>query len=920
MKDLLRGCFAPSEADRPHDFGVVETGLLKIYESVTGHPYPRPQPNAADNTADNLNNHALSFIDIGKPEEAERCWEEALALMPNHAESIYNQSIHRWKKGEIDDMETVRILTSKISNADYHLGMLHLARADAESAIACLKKAIQAGGETDDIKKALAVAQEMKRKEQYPCCIRTFQRHTKSVYSVCFSPDGKRMLSENRERMLSEDGFYDNYSLELWDAETGNWISTFWGGHTSRVFSVCFSPDGKRALSGSSDKTLKLWDAQTGKCIRTFNGHTNDVYSVCFSPDGKWALSGSSDHTLKLWDTETGECIRTFQGHTNIVCSVCFNPDGQLALSGSDDHTLKLWYTETGECIHTFQGHTHFVRSVCFNPDGRQALSGSWDKTLKLWDIQTGKCIRTFRDWVVYSVCFSPDGRRALSGGEDTTLKLWNTQTGECIRTFQGHADFVRSVCFSPDGRWALSGSEDKTLKLWRLPDKEGACEYTLSRIHSTEITLKQAEHFASLAAEINKLIKNRQIVQALVKLEDLKAVRLFGDNQVYYALTNALKRYCMISSCATNQVSQIGSGATSLCFSPDGRLALSGSSDYTLKLWDTETGECIRTFQGHIAKVLSICFSPNGQRALSGSLDRTLMLWDAQTGACLRTFKGHTEGIESVCFSPDGQRALSGSWDKTLKLWDAQTGACLRTFKGHTDAVKSVCFSPDGRRALSGSRDKTLKLWGTQTGACLRTFQGHTNWVYSVCFSPDGRRALSGSEDKTLKLWDTRTGKCLRTFQGHDGSVLSVCFSPDGQRALSGSGDNTLKLWDIQTGECIYTFKGHTSYVPSVCFSPDGNRIASASDKNILIHDLEYDLRFPGWADWDEGAQPYLEIFLTLHPNWTDEDFEKILIPELQHRGYGWLRPEGVRAQLERYGSQNKLITAYKKVKKLWN
>jgi WD40 repeat protein len=185
-------------------------------------------------------------------------------------------------------------------------------------------------------------------------------------------------------------------------------------------------------------------------------------------------------------------------------------------------------------------------------------------------------------------------------------------------------------------------------------------------------------------------------------------------------------------------------------------------------------------------------------------------------------------------------------------------------------------------------------------TGKRIRTFKGHNNWIKSVCFSPDGKTALSGSWDNTIKLWEVKTGKCIRTFKGHNDWINSVCFSPDGKTALSGSHDNTIKLWEVATGQCIHTFKEHTNKVYSVSFSPDGTNILSGGGHEIIIYDLDYDLTFPGWADWDEGARPYLEIFRTLHPTWTDEDFNNILIPDLQRRGYGWLRPEGVKAILE--------------------
>jgi WD40 repeat protein/tRNA A-37 threonylcarbamoyl transferase component Bud32 len=891
MKDLLWHCFCENEAERPHDFKEIEKTLLVIYKEETGKEYWRPLLKAAT-TADNLNNKALSYLDLGKPGEAEKYWKQALLIDPAHAESLYNQSVHFWRNGRIDGMKALYIVSSNHSEmTDCYLAKIHLSRGDAESALTYLNKAKDTSGETDDIRKMIAAAHQMIERGKDGRCIRTFEGHNEFINSVCFSPDGKTALS----------GSYDK-TIKLWNVETGICIRTF-EGHNKSIQSVCFSPDGKTVLSSSWDDTIKLWDAEIGICIQTFEGHISGIKSVCFSPDGKTVLSGKYDKTIKLWDVKTGICIRTFEGHNDYIWSVCFNPDGKTALSGSVDKTIKLWDVKTGICIRTFEGHNDYIWSVCFSPDGKTTLSGSRDKTIKLWDIVTGQCIRTFEGHNDYiqSVCFSPDGKTALSGSRDKTIKLWDIVTGQCIRTFEGHDDYIWSVCFSPDGKTALSGSYDKTLKLWSIPKPD--YEMIISEVIPTGKTLYYAGRFDSLAIEARFFTLEGNISAALNTLREMSQIPLFGKSTAYYTIKKSVMRYCVCNKIIDQKKRIISQEAYSVCFNPDGKTALSGNYDKTIKLWDVMTGQCIQTFERHDESINSVCFSPDGKTTLLGSKDKTLKLWEVKTGQCIRTFERDDDYIRSICISPDGKTALSSYFFKTIniKIWNMETGECIRTFeKGRRYGINSVCFSPDGMTVLSGDRDETIKLWDVMTGQCFRTFGGHIFGTNTVCFSPDGKTALSGGNDNTIRLWEVKTGKCVRSFKIHKHQIYSVCFSPDGKTVLSGSSDRTIKLWNVKTGQCLHTFEGHSSYINSVCFSPDGTSIISGGKHEIIIHDLDYELSFPGWTDWDEGARPYVDIFLTLHPDWTDKDFDNILIPELQRRGYGWLRPEGVRVKLE--------------------
>jgi WD40 repeat protein len=157
-------------------------------------------------------------------------------------------------------------------------------------------------------------------------------------------------------------------------------------GHTSFVYSIAFSPDGKTLASGSGDGTAKLWDAATGMLVHTLLGHTGYVRSVAFSPDGATLATGANDGTIRLWDTATGMFFQSIVSMANYVCSVAFSPAGSALAAGLGSGKIGLWEVTTGGVFDTLTGHSGEVLSIAFPSDGKILASGSSDGTVRFWE------------------------------------------------------------------------------------------------------------------------------------------------------------------------------------------------------------------------------------------------------------------------------------------------------------------------------------------------------------------------------------------------------------------------------------------------------------------------------------------------------------------------------------------------------
>ncbi len=275
----------------------------------------------------------------------------------------------------------------------------------------------------------------------------------------------------------------------------------------------------------------------------------------------------------------------------------------------------------------------------------------------------------------------------------------------------------------------------------------------------------------------------------------------------------------------------------TACAVTADGQRAVSASYDWSLMVWDLESGRALTTLKGHTGMVLACAVTTDGQRVVSASSDRTLKIWDIETGRVLVTLEGHSGGVNACAVTTDGQRVVSASSDRTLKIWDIETGRMLVTLEGHTDGVNACAVTAGGRRVVSASSDRTLKIWDIKSASVLVTLEGHVGEVTACAVTAGGWRIISASYDGTLKIWDLSSEHwhMVATLKCPTGMVTGCAVTKDGRFAVSASENGTLDVWDLTFRAPLATLEGHTGEVTACVITADGRCVVSASEDKIL-------------------------------------------------------------------------------------
>ena len=624
----------------------------------------------------------------------------------------------------------------------------------------------------------------------------TFIGHAGAIMGVCF-------VGVNQLCSASQDG-----RLSLWDIRGGHRIEVMTG-HSRVVQHCAANRSGKLIASVSLDCSIKVWKGDNGKLQATMRtqGHNNKPLNcVAFHPEGQLVAVGGWDSHIKIWDTFNQKRLKVLRGHHTSVQSCVYAYSGRYIASASLDGEVRLWATKSGTTIGTISGHAQSVTCLAFSEEGALLVTGSNDQTLKMWSSTLGtpiKVISSGEDGPVLCLAENSKRQQLLAGHRSGVVRMLEVKTRKTATKIPHGNIPVTTVSWGPknDG-YCVSGAADGSLKVWEL--------------------LKKETTFADLQGHSSVVRCSVWSDALLVSGSEDMTINVWPSSTAYYNKAKVVQPSMTLRS-HTGPVN-------SLSINSNGMLLASASADMSVILWDTVTFDKVHTFDACHKDWINTCvFSDNNPDLLiTGSNDFTLKLWDVKAKAEKSTLTGHSSAVTQAVFQQGC--IVSASSDGLVKVW-THKGIEITTMRCHKKRVSGcILFLPhkadtsswadvmaeeeeeetakrrqafDLKSAIivTGSDDGVIGFWKPFVAHKLLSLTGHADQIKSLALTKENH-IVSASTDKTVKVWappienSTLTEVTSTISMYHSGPVVDVSVSTNGDSVATIGRDGVLKIW----------------------------------------------------------------------------------------------------------------------------
>ncbi|KAK6338230.1 hypothetical protein TWF730_002303 [Orbilia blumenaviensis] len=649
---------------------------------------------------------------------------------------------------------------------------------------------------------------------------------------------------------------------------------------------ISFSPDGWTVACALEDATVELiepWGkTTTSKVLQNLGGHGRHRHGtlldfVIFSADSKIVATvlrpadpalRKTDVSIQLWHRANGQLVQTLQSqkygyHAN---AVILPPHHDTFILASRGGILRRWNIWTGELKPAIKLESiNNDQKVYFSADSKKVAlvsheAGGSVGYIRLWNREKSAVEYTldFCGVIVDPMVFSLDGTTITAAFKirqsDVLIHFWELETGRLTRSFKIPNCFARMMTISPDGQIAalvtISG-------IILLDIGTGSIE----RIYRDEWHGIEQIRYSSCGKTIALLFRDHEENLASIKLRKLPAKLLLSQQESHDYSWHLLT--------ASGDLIRFRSP---LALSPDWKIAITTDiySDFTMSIHDTKTGAVLNTIFGHGSSIRGMAFSPDGRRAVTGSSDSNVRVWEVE--AAMRNsgpVENHASEVMFMKIAGNKAVAASVSRRSGIRLWDTITGRCLHVLSEDDPRpsyevlyAESLSFSPDGTRlAYKKGRRIILSVYNTQENSSTN-FSVDLDFLSSpmcrvniaaepsITFSSDGReftfvgtfsRRANPIPSHTLLSFDSSSGKFLRQLDIRKCARLVVISPTRNALALSINLNRGLRIQiqAIEGPSRIKKIDGFGKDISKMDFSPDGRLLIVRETTENTICDV---------------------------------------------------------------------------------
>lgn len=532
--------------------------------------------------------------------------------------------------------------------------------------------------------------------------------------------------------------------------------------------------------------------------------HADRINQIAYSPDGARLASCSKDGTVKIWDLDNGREVVTYRGHLDQPDDPTKNSTNPMRVTAVAFHpTQKLIASACGNQVHVWDPQT-----------------GQYKRTLlHLWKGESDKAPRS--DHPIKPIAFSPNGKSLAVGGDDGVLRVVEFESGKVTYTSPSRNSRIESLAYSPDGSMIVVGD------------------------NNSQIAIYAPSQTNPLLMSVNGIDVGG--VQGVAFTADGSAVFACGQD-VKVRLTAAPKLDGSATATTATRLREFAGHSrqvNALALIPQRGLLVTGSADYSVRVWEVTSAKQLRVFQGHQSNkvnpdsnfgVTAVAARPDGRQIASGSDDGGMRLWDLNDVDDNHAFTEATDSLWTVAYSPDGKRLGAAGNDKIIRVYNAETFKLEAALSGAKSPITSLAFFPDSNRLASGGGDQDVVVWDVSASRPLATLKGHESAILSVAVTDQGDRVVSTSADHTLRCFSLDSPTPLWTWKARS-AVCAAAVQPGSKIVAAGLADGTLLLLDVSgpAPKEIFSQPSHIAGIASLAFSPRGDRLATVGGDGAL-------------------------------------------------------------------------------------